>query len=80
MKARHGGLLGWQPATPDEGLQAARELQAKGFATAVVKLGAKGVAFPGPKSEGFVPPFKVTADRYGGRRRQFQWRPCLRPR
>jgi ribokinase len=55
------GLLGWQPATPDEGLRAARELKAKGFATAVVKLGAKGVAFSGPDSEGVVPPFKVTA-------------------
>ena len=55
------GLLGWQPATPDEALQAARELKVKGFATAVVKLGAKGVAFSGPDSEGFVPPFKVAA-------------------
>jgi ribokinase len=54
-------LLGWQPTTPDEALQAGRELKVKGFATAVVKLGAKGVAFSGPDSEGFVPPFKVAA-------------------
>ena len=55
------GLLGWQPTTPDEALRAARELKAKGFRTALVKLGAKGVAFSGPKEEGFVPPFKVDA-------------------
>lgn len=55
------GLLGWQPATSDDALRAARELRAKGFRTAVVKLGAKGVAFSGPQEEGFVPPFKVTA-------------------
>ncbi len=55
------GLLGWQPATPEDALRAARELKALGFRTALVKLGAKGVAFSGPESEGFVPPFKVTA-------------------
>jgi ribokinase len=55
------GLLGWQPATPEDALRAARELKAKGFRTALVKLGAKGVAFSGPTEEGFVPPFKVTA-------------------
>lgn len=55
------GLLGWQPATPDEALRAARELKAKGFRTAVVKLGARGVAFSGVETEGFVPPFKVDA-------------------
>jgi ribokinase len=55
------GLLGWQPATPDDALRAARELKAKGFRAALVKLGAKGVAFSGPAEEGFVPPFKVTA-------------------
>jgi ribokinase len=55
------GLLGWQPAAPDDALRAARELKAKGFRTALVKLGAKGVAFSGPTEEGFVPPFKVTA-------------------
>jgi ribokinase len=55
------GLLGWQPATPEDGERAARELKAKGFRAAVVKLGARGVAFSGPDSEGFVPPFKVAA-------------------
>lgn len=55
------GLLGWQPRTPDEALRAARDLRSKGFRTALVKLGAKGVAFSGPEAEGFVPPFKVTA-------------------
>ncbi|WP_119393110.1 ribokinase [Taklimakanibacter lacteus] len=55
------GLLGWQPMTPDDGLRAARELKAKGFRIALVKLGAKGVAFSGDKEEGFIPPFKVDA-------------------
>jgi ribokinase len=55
------GLLGWQPASPADGERAARELKAKGFRSAVVKLGARGVAFSGPDSEGFIPPFKVAA-------------------
>jgi ribokinase len=55
------GLLGWQPATPEDGLRATRELRDKGFRIALVKLGAKGVAFSGPDAEGFIPPFKVTA-------------------
>jgi ribokinase len=55
------GLLGWQPTTPDEALSAAREFRTKGFKTAVVKLGAKGVAYSGGTEEGFVPPFKVNA-------------------
>lgn len=55
------GLLGWQPVTPDDALGAARELKAKGYKAAVVKLGAKGVAFSGASGEGFVPPFKVDA-------------------
>ena len=55
------GLLGWQPSTSDDALKAARELMMKGFSTALVKLGAKGVAFSGPEEEGFVPPFKVNA-------------------
>jgi ribokinase len=55
------GLLGWQPATPADGERAARDLKAKGFRAAVVKLGARGVAFSGPDSEGFIPPFKVAA-------------------
>jgi ribokinase len=55
------GLLGWQPATPEDGARAARELKAKGFRAAVVKLGARGVAFAGPDSDGFVPAFQVAA-------------------
>ncbi len=55
------GLLGWQPAMTEEALRAARELRAKGFRTALVKLGAKGVAYSGAKEEGFVPPFRVDA-------------------
>jgi ribokinase len=55
------GLLGWQPATPDDALRAARELRAKGFRAALVKLGAKGVAFSAADAEGFIPPFEVTA-------------------
>ena len=34
-----GLILGWQPQTPEEGLKAARELRARGVATAIVKLG-----------------------------------------
>jgi ribokinase len=55
------GLLGWQPATPDDALRAARALKAKGYKAAVVKLGAKGVAFSVPSEEGFVQPFNVNA-------------------
>jgi ribokinase len=55
------GLIGWQPATPDDAVKAARELKAKGFRTALVKLGAKGVAYSGLEQEGFVQPFKVDA-------------------
>ena len=55
------GMLGWQPASPDEGLRAAKDLRALGFATAIVKLGAQGVAVSGPEAEGIIPPFKVAA-------------------
>jgi ribokinase len=54
------GILGWQPSNPDEGLRAAKELRKRGFATAIVKLGAQGVAVSGPEAEGLVRPFKVT--------------------
>jgi ribokinase len=54
------GILGWQPSNPDEGLRAAKELRTRGFATAIVKLGAQGVAVSGPEAEGLVQPFKVT--------------------
>ncbi len=56
-----GLLLGWQPTTPEEGLRAAQELRARGTATAVVKLGAKGLAVAGDGIDAILPPFKVTA-------------------
>ena len=56
-----GLILGWQPATLDEGLQAARELRQRGVATAVVKLGAKGLAVAADGLETILPAFKVEA-------------------
>jgi ribokinase len=53
-------LVGWQPATAEEGLRAARELRDKGVAGAIVKLGGKGVAVSAPNYEGLVPAFRVT--------------------
>jgi ribokinase len=55
-----GLILGWQPQTPEEGLRAAKELRARGVATAVVKLGSKGLAVAGPGLEALIPAFKVT--------------------
>jgi len=55
-----GLLLGWQPQTPEEGLKAAKELRAKGVATAVVKLGGKGLAVAGQGIEAILPAFSVT--------------------
>jgi ribokinase len=54
-------LTGWQPSTLDEALQAARELRSRGLATAIVKLGAKGLAYSSAEGEGTIAPFKVTA-------------------
>ena len=54
-----GLILGWQPQTPEDGLKAARELRAKGVATAVVKLGGRGLAVAGPGLEAIMPAFKV---------------------
>jgi ribokinase len=54
-------ILGWHPTTLEEGLDAARQLRAKGVATAIVKLGARGLAFAAPDAEGIVPAFKVAA-------------------
>ncbi len=56
-----GLILGWQPASLDDGLRAAKELRAKGVATAVVKLGARGLAVAGPGIEAIIPSFRVTA-------------------
>lgn len=53
-------LLGWQPSGLEEGLEAARQLQARGVATAIVKLGAKGVAVASPREAFTLPAFRVT--------------------
>lgn len=55
-----GLLLGWQPATPEEGLKAAQELRARGVKTAVVKLGGKGLAVAGQGLDAIIPAFRVT--------------------
>lgn len=54
-------MLGWQPSGREDGLTAARELRARGIRTAIVKLGARGVAVAHPDGETFIPPFKVDA-------------------
>jgi ribokinase len=54
-----GLILGWQPQTPEEGLKAARELRDRGVATAVVKLGSRGLAVAGQDLEAIIPAFKV---------------------
>ncbi len=56
-----GLILGWQPSTLDEGLKAARELRSRGVGTAVVKLGARGLAVASAGLETIVPAFAVTA-------------------
>jgi ribokinase len=55
-----GLILGWQPTSPEDGLEAARQLRARGVAIAVVKLGAKGLAVAAPGLETIIPAFKVT--------------------
>ena len=52
-------LTGALPRSADDGIAAARALRRRGAATAIVKLGARGVAFSSADGEGFVPPFKV---------------------
>jgi ribokinase len=56
-----GLILGWQPSGLDEGLRAAQDLRARGVATAVVKLGAKGLAVSSAALETILPAFKVDA-------------------
>ncbi|WP_395687974.1 ribokinase [Aestuariivirga sp.] len=56
-----GLILGWQPETLEQGLQAARELRGRGVAIAVVKLGSKGLAVAAPALETVIPAFKVNA-------------------
>jgi ribokinase len=54
-------LVGVRPGTPEEGLEAARRLNDRGLAIAVVKMGARGVCYRGRGEEGFVPCFAVKA-------------------
>ncbi len=54
-------ILGWHPVTLQDGLKAARELRGRGAATAIVKLGAKGLAVSSPNWEGTVAAFQVNA-------------------
>ncbi len=54
-------ILGWTPSSLDDGLKAARQLRAKGVATAIVKLGARGVAVSAAATEGTIPAFNVNA-------------------
>lgn len=56
-----GLILGWKPETPEQGLKAARELRACGVASAVVKLGARGLAVAAPGLEAIIPAFTVAA-------------------
>jgi ribokinase len=56
-----GLLLGWKPSTVEDGLRAARELRGRGVGSAIVKLGAKGLAVASAEEEGIIPAFKVTA-------------------
>jgi ribokinase len=52
-------LTGALPRSAEDGIAAARALRQRGAATAIVKLGARGVAFSSAQGEGFEPPFKV---------------------
>jgi len=54
-------LLGYLPATVEDGRRAARELVAKGARAAVVKLGARGAYAFGEGTDAFVPAFSVKA-------------------
>ncbi len=54
-------ILGWHPETLDDGLEAAQELRKKGAATAIVKLGAKGLAVASADAAGIIAAFKVDA-------------------
>ncbi len=56
-----GLILGWQPQSLEDGLKAAKELRARGAGTAVVKLGARGLAVAAPDVETIIASFKVTA-------------------
>lgn len=54
-------LVGFRPRTEDDAQDAAGRLLALGVGCAVIKLGARGVAFCSADASGFVPPFPVRA-------------------
>jgi ribokinase len=54
-------LVGIRPVTRVEAADAAGKLVARGARAAVIKMGARGVFYRDAESEGFVPPFAVTA-------------------
>ena len=54
-------ILGWTPASRDDGLRAASELRAAGAPASVVKLGAKGAVVATAAGERFIEPFTVEA-------------------
>jgi len=56
-----GMLLGRRPETLEQGLEAARALRRRGVATAIVKLGARGLALSSPEAEAMIPAFQVAA-------------------
>jgi ribokinase len=56
-----GQILGWHPSGLEEGLAAARELRDRGVKTAIVKLGAKGLAVASDGIATTLPAFPVTA-------------------
>lgn len=54
-------LTGIYPETREDAARAARKLQALGASHALVKMGARGVYYLNATTEGFVPPYPVTA-------------------
>jgi ribokinase len=54
-------LVDFYPKTQADAARAAKVLRDKGVGAAVIKMGALGVYFDGPKGSGFVPAFKVNA-------------------
>lgn len=56
-----GLILGAKPETPEQALDAARALRARGVACAVVKLGARGLAVSAKGFEDIIPAFAVKA-------------------
>lgn len=54
-------LLGYLPATVEDGRRAGHELVAKGARAAIVKLGARGAYAVGEGADAFIAPFSVEA-------------------